>query len=124
MVATEQRPALKSLGIRAKHGDLSLEELAQRSYEAGSRACHETMTTRVVGVRMEDVERQTILSMLDVTGWDILKAAKLLGISKTNIYRKIRLYEKRHPEDVKHRFCPTCGQCLRRPKQRNSGVAE
>ncbi|MFG0316648.1 MAG: sigma 54-interacting transcriptional regulator [Planctomycetota bacterium JB042] len=45
------------------------------------------------GVRsLRDAERETILAALEATGWNKSKAAELLGIGRTNIYEKIKLY--------------------------------
>jgi DNA-binding NtrC family response regulator len=41
---------------------------------------------------LEDLERQAILRALDTVGGDRLRAAKLLGIGKTTIYRKLKEY--------------------------------
>ncbi len=40
----------------------------------------------------EELERRAILQALEVTGGDRLRAAKLLGIGKTTIYRKLKEY--------------------------------
>ena len=42
--------------------------------------------------RLEELERQAILQALEATGGDRLRAARLLGISKTTIYRKLKEY--------------------------------
>jgi transcriptional regulator of acetoin/glycerol metabolism len=39
---------------------------------------------------LEELERRAILQALEATGGDRLRAAKLLGIGKTTIYRKIK----------------------------------
>jgi DNA-binding NtrC family response regulator len=41
---------------------------------------------------LENLERQAILTALESTGGDRLRAAKLLGIGKTTIYRKLKEY--------------------------------
>jgi two-component system response regulator HydG len=42
--------------------------------------------------RLQALERQAILQALEATGGDRPRAAKLLGISKTTIYRKLKEY--------------------------------
>jgi len=42
--------------------------------------------------RLQELERQAILQALEATGGDRLRAARLLGISKTTIYRKLKEY--------------------------------
>ncbi|HLI29631.1 MAG TPA: helix-turn-helix domain-containing protein, partial [Terriglobia bacterium] len=42
---------------------------------------------------LEDLERRAILNALDTAGGDRQRAAKLLGIGKTTIYRKLKEYE-------------------------------
>jgi two-component system response regulator HydG len=41
---------------------------------------------------LRELERKAILDALQVTGWDCLRAAQLLGIGKTTIYRKVKEY--------------------------------
>ncbi len=41
---------------------------------------------------LRELERRAILQALEVTGGDRLRAAKLLGIGKTTIYRKLKQY--------------------------------
>lgn len=43
-------------------------------------------------VSLRELERRAILQALEVTGGDRLRAAKLLGIGKTTIYRKLKEY--------------------------------
>ncbi len=45
-------------------------------------------------IPLEDMERQAIMRALDSAGGDKLLAAKLLGIGKTTLYRKLRKYEQ------------------------------
>jgi transcriptional regulator with PAS, ATPase and Fis domain len=44
-------------------------------------------------VPLEEIERRAILHTLRETGGDKLAAARLLGIGKTTLYRKLRLYK-------------------------------
>lgn len=41
---------------------------------------------------LEELERQTIIRVLNETGGDRARAAKRLGIGKTTIYRKLKTY--------------------------------
>jgi len=41
---------------------------------------------------LQELERKAILDALQVTGGDCLRAAQLLGIGKTTIYRKVKEY--------------------------------
>jgi two-component system response regulator HydG len=41
---------------------------------------------------LRELERKAILDAVQVTGGDLLRAAKLLGIGKTTIYRKLKGY--------------------------------
>ncbi|PYV18602.1 MAG: sigma-54-dependent Fis family transcriptional regulator [Acidobacteria bacterium] len=53
------------------------------------------MTTPAEGTEilpLDELARRAILQALEATGGDRLRAAKLLGIGKTTIYRKIRQY--------------------------------
>jgi DNA-binding NtrC family response regulator len=44
-------------------------------------------------VSLRELERRAISDALESTGGDRLRAAQLLGISKTTIYRKLKEYE-------------------------------
>jgi DNA-binding NtrC family response regulator len=48
---------------------------------------------------LEELERRAILRTLRETGGDKLAAARMLGIGKTTLYRKLKLYRMDHPED-------------------------
>jgi DNA-binding NtrC family response regulator len=51
---------------------------------------------------LEELERRAILRMLRETGGDKLQAARLLGIGKTTLYRKLKQYHMEHasPEEA------------------------
>jgi DNA-binding NtrC family response regulator len=42
---------------------------------------------------LREIERDAIRQALEITGGDRLRAAKLLGIGKTTVYRKIKEYD-------------------------------
>ena len=46
-------------------------------------------------VPLEELERRAILRALRESGGDKLLAARLLGIGKTTLYRKLKQYESR-----------------------------
>jgi len=45
-----------------------------------------------VGLSLSEVERQAILATLQFCAGDKLEAARVLGIGKTTLYRKVREY--------------------------------
>jgi transcriptional regulator of acetoin/glycerol metabolism len=47
-------------------------------------------------VPMAELERQTILDALTKVNGDKMLAARLLGIGKTTLYRKLKEYEQVH----------------------------
>ena len=47
---------------------------------------------------LEELERRAILRTLRETGGDKLSAARMLGIGKTTLYRKLKLYHVEHAE--------------------------
>jgi two-component system response regulator HydG len=49
--------------------------------------------------RLRDLERRAIMEALEAVGGDRLRAAKLLGIGKTTIYRKLKEYGLEQTED-------------------------
>ncbi len=48
-------------------------------------------------VRLEEVEREHIRRVLDESGWNITRCARLLGIDRSTLYGKIRRYGLRKP---------------------------
>jgi DNA-binding NtrC family response regulator len=48
--------------------------------------------TEPAGKLLADVERQHIKHVLDETGWNIYRAARLLGIDRVTLYNKIKKY--------------------------------
>jgi transcriptional regulator with PAS, ATPase and Fis domain len=59
-----------------------------------SEPCDELKDTPLVSLRtaVEEVEKSTIHNCLKVVGYNKLKAAKILGISRTSLYEKIEKY--------------------------------
>jgi two-component system response regulator HydG len=49
---------------------------------------------------LEELERRAILRALKETGGDKLAAARLLGIGKTTLYRKLKQYKSQKPSEV------------------------
>ena len=49
-------------------------------------------------IPLKELEKQTILQAISVTGGDKLLAARLLGIGKTTLYRKLRAYREQESE--------------------------
>ncbi len=47
----------------------------------------------------ELAEKQYILATLEEVGWNISKAAGLLGVERTNLHKKLRAYDIRRDED-------------------------
>jgi len=51
-------------------------------------------------VPLEELERRAILRMLRETNHDKLRAARMLGIGKTTLYRKLKQYRMDRPEEA------------------------
>jgi DNA-binding NtrC family response regulator len=49
------------------------------------------------GLRLEDVERAHIERVLQETGWNLSRAARILDIDRTTLYNKIKRYALREP---------------------------
>jgi two-component system response regulator HydG len=81
--AVERAVALGS-GSMLHVGDLP----SNLQYDAGRRA---PLNDEVVP--LEELERRAILRALHESGGDKLAAARLLGIGKTTLYRKLKQYE-------------------------------
>ena len=49
------------------------------------------------GITLEEVEKKYIISVLEQTGWNISKAAEILGIDRVTIYNKVNKYGLKKP---------------------------
>jgi len=49
-------------------------------------------TFDLVFKNMEQVQKEYILKALNETGWKVTQSARLLGISRATLYRKIKEY--------------------------------
>jgi DNA-binding protein Fis len=94
-------------------------EFAQRVYEMGQQACHRALASIAAAEPAEQsldlstVEKATIAKALARCEGDKLGAAKVLGIGKTTLYRKIALY---NIEPQPTMTCPACGHEIRLPR--------
>jgi DNA-binding NtrC family response regulator len=86
---TVQRALALSSGVRLEFNDLpsTLAYRSQSRSDEGDTA------------KLRDLERQAIKEALDAVGGDRVRAAKLLGIGKTTIYRKLKEYGLDQEED-------------------------
>jgi len=87
-------------------------EFAQRVYEMGQQACHralESIAAEEQSLDLSTVEKATIAKALALYKGDKLRAAKVLGIGKTTLYRKVALY---NIEPQPRMICPACGHEL------------
>jgi DNA-binding NtrC family response regulator len=49
---------------------------------------------------LAEAERAHVLSVLDASGWNITKAARILDVDRVTLYNKIRKYELKKPESA------------------------
>jgi DNA-binding NtrC family response regulator len=47
---------------------------------------------------LAEVERAHVQSVLDASGWNITRAARILDVDRVTLYNKIRKYELKKPE--------------------------
>ncbi|MGE5111205.1 MAG: helix-turn-helix domain-containing protein [Acidobacteriaceae bacterium] len=94
-------------------------EFAQRVYEMGQQACHRAIESIAAAepeeqsLNLSTVEKATVAKALALCKGDKFRAAKVLGIGKTTLYRKVAIY-KIEPQPTM--ICPACGHELRRPR--------
>jgi DNA-binding protein Fis len=94
-------------------------EFAQRVYQLGQQACHRALESigaddsEEQSLDLSTVERATIAKALARCQGDKLRAAKVLGIGKTTLYRKVARY-KIEPQPTM--TCPACGHQIRLPR--------
>ncbi|WP_347491322.1 sigma 54-interacting transcriptional regulator [Desulfoscipio sp. XC116] len=55
--------------------------------------CRQSLAEKALPALLENVEREALLEALDKTGGNKLQAAKLLGISRAWLYKKIKQYQ-------------------------------
>lgn len=100
-------------------GLLAPMEFAQRVYEMGQQACHRALESMAAAepeeqsLDLSTVEKATIAKALARCKGDKLGAAKVLGIGKTTLYRKVAIY---NIEPQPTMTCPACGRELRLPR--------
>ena len=66
----------------------------------------QSMSGAVETARLQDLERRAIKEALDACGGDRVRAAKLLGIGKTTIYRKLKEYGLAQEEEGQEENAP------------------
>ena len=53
---------------------------------------HQDDGTDTYGVKTESEEKQELISILEKTDWNKAKAARLMGVSRPTLYRKLEKY--------------------------------
>jgi len=77
-------------------GDLiRKEDLPDKIFEKGK----ETKITEVENLTLEELEKEYIFRVLERTGWNKAKAAKILGIDPSTLYRKLQRYKRENTSD-------------------------
>ena len=94
-------------------------ELAERAYRLGNESCHRAMDDLTESLPEEpldlsEVERITINKALAKCRGDKLQAARMLGIGKTTLYRKIAAYGIQPTHTL---VCPSCGRKIKYPRR-------
>ena len=121
--AVAQLPPPDNLRIRAlikslASGMIVPIEFAERIYKIGNESCHRAMEALADSqpeepLDLSDVEKITINKALAKCKGDRLEAARLLGIGKTTLYRKIAAYGI---EPLHTLTCPSCGCDIKYPR--------
>jgi DNA-binding NtrC family response regulator len=93
---------------------VTLEHIVHRAYRMGSESCHRSLAPRVEDqpMTLEDAEGRAVARAFSAAHGDVNRAAKLLGIGRTSVYRKLRKYGLTTPH---YELCPNCGCNLRLP---------
>ena len=50
--------------------------------------------------RLAEAERAHVLSVLEASGWNITRAARVLDVDRVTLYNKIKKYELKKPESA------------------------
>jgi hypothetical protein len=101
-------------------------ELAERAYRLGNESCHRAMDDLTESLPEEpldlsEVERLTINRALAKCRGDKLEAARILGIGKATLYRKIAAYGIQPTHTL---VCPSCGRKVKCPRRTSCGSDE
>jgi hypothetical protein len=94
-------------------------ELAERAYRLGNESCHRAMDDLTESLPEEplnlaEVERITINKALAKCRGDKLQTARMLGIGKTTLYRKVAAYGIQPAHTL---VCPSCGRKIKHPRR-------
>ena len=94
-------------------------ELAERAYRLGNESCHRAIDDLAESLSEEpldlsEVERITINKALAKCRGDKLQAARILGIGKTTLYRKVAAYGIQPAHTL---VCPSCGRKIKYPRR-------
>ena len=122
--AVTQLPQTDHLRIRAlikslASGMIVPIELAECAYRLGNESCHRAMDDLTESLPEEpldlsEVERITINKALARCRGDKLQAARMLGIGKTTLYRKVAAYGIQPAHTL---VCPSCGRKIKYPRR-------
>jgi two-component system response regulator HydG len=88
----ELRNTLENMVVLSSGPMIGPESLPRGIRSAGAAAAPHTEVTNLVGLTMEQVEREHIRSTLEMTQGNREQAAKILGIGERTLYRKIKEY--------------------------------
>jgi DNA-binding NtrC family response regulator len=91
---------------------VSLERIVDRAYRMGSESCHRAMKmlqAEPQSTKLEDIEQDAVRRAFAAARGDATTTAKLLGIGRSSVYRKLRKYGLIEPQ---YHYCPNCGYKL------------
>jgi Nif-specific regulatory protein len=95
-----ERAVILSRGEEVTPEDIQLSGLALPSEVSASAAAGRTSSGEPLGYRavsLKDLEREHILATLDWTEWNKSEAARILGIERSTLDRKLARYEVQRP---------------------------
>lgn len=109
MIPESDMHSLKSLVRAARGGTLDAQRLAEKAYAMGSEACHKAVVlVQPETLNIAELEKHTLKRAIEQTSGNIPAAARLVGIGKTTVYRKVKEYGI----DIRPAVCPNCGSSL------------
>src|SRR4051794_11131336 len=88
---------------------VSLEDIIHQAYRLGNESCHRALAAKErenEQKTLAEVVRRTVERAYTSTGGDVVAAAKLLGLGRSSMYRKLRTYGI---HAVRYDRCPNCG---------------
>ncbi len=86
--------------LQEDENQITVSDLAEKIVDGG--ASDGATAVREMGITLEELEKRYMVQVLNETGWHKKRAAEILGINPSTLYRKIRSYGMEVPGGAGH----------------------